>query len=201
MAIFPTLFSQGFGSVEPLVVELIAGKVITSNFDDLGEEKRRNKWIYPRRNVQIQFRGIRIQDVQESARVMTEFYTARRGSFEAFNFFYPFTNQYSGEYVATGDNSTIAFNMPSKGATSHNLYKDGVLLTENVDYVFSGELGTDGADQIGMGTVITSGERLTADFNGTLKIRSRFMEDGLSYVDFFNQLIITGVNLKGLLNE
>ncbi len=201
MAIFPTLYSQGFGSVEPLVVELVAGKTLISNFNDLGEEKRRSKWIYPRRNVQIQFRGVQIQDAGASAKVLTDFYQARKGSFEAFNFFYPFTNTYEGEYVGTGDSATLGFNLPSKAGESFTVYVDSVAQADGSDYDFSGEVGTDGADRINFQIAPVSGERITYDFTGTLKIRARFMEDGLSYVDFFNQLIITGVNLKGLLNE
>jgi len=39
------------------------------------------------------------------------------------------------------------------------------------------------------------------DFTGVLKVRARFDEDVLSFEDFLNQIITTGVKIVGLLNE
>jgi hypothetical protein len=202
MSKFPEVSEVGFAN--PLGMELET-KTLTSNYDDLGGEQRKQKWLYPRRNLTLVYNYISKADSE----TLWQFYIARGGAFEAFNFFMPEPETdypaYVGEYVGTGDGSTALFNLPSRLAAAYVLYLDGASQTEGVDYNFNPEGGEDGADTIDFSdsamTAPASGVRITWDFTGTLKIRSRFAEDRLSFEQFYDRLANHGIQLKGLLNQ
>ena len=194
MASFPSLTSIGY--ISPFEVGM-RYKTLTSNFDDIGEEKRRRKWLYPRRDIVVQYDHISKNDT----RTLWQFYMDRYGRYEAFNFFLGYTDDYEGEYVGTGDGSTLVFNSPSKSASSYVIYVDGTEKTETIDYTFGSGSGADGADTITFVIAPTSGQRITMDFGGILKIRCRFAEDNLSYQVFTHYLGTMGIKLEGLLNE
>ncbi|MBW2024369.1 MAG: DUF2460 domain-containing protein [Deltaproteobacteria bacterium] len=191
MAKFPDTIS----AVYPLIEE-IAFKTLISNFDNLGEEQRKRKWLYPRRIITLRFNGLSQSDI----RTLWQFYLDRSGSYEAFNWFHPYSNTYEGEYVGTGDGSTTVFNLPSKSATSRTLYIDGVSQTEGTNWTFTSEGGADGADKCEFTTAPNSGQRITFDFSGYLKVRCRFAEDIMSFENFVTTLYRTGLKLQGLLN-
>lgn len=196
MAAFPDL-SSSINPAFPLT-EQIEWKTLFSNFDDLGEERRKQKWLYPRRNISLKYNYIS----QSNIDTLWEFYVARKGSYEAFNLFWPVSNSYTSEYIGTGDDSTVTWNLPSKTASSYTLYKDGVELTGGgTDYTFNAAAGADGADSVTLVVAPAAGERLSFSFTGYLKIRCRFMEDKFSYDIFAKALHVSGVELKGLLNE
>jgi hypothetical protein len=197
MAKYPEIFTGGFRFIEKVEIDVIGGKTLISEFEDMGAEKRRRKQLYPKRNVTISYQGIE----KANAKTLWQFFIDRGGKYEAFNFFYSRSNTYAGEYIGQGDSVTKAFNTPSRAATSVTVYKDGSALALNTEYQWSGEAGTDGADKIYLPVVPVSGERLTMDFTGVLKVRARFDEDVLSFEDFLNQIITTGVKIVGLLNE
>jgi hypothetical protein len=135
------------------------------------------------------------------ASVLYNFYLARKGAYEAFNYFYPLSGAYEGEYVGTGDGSTTIFNLPCTGAFGYTVYLDGIEQTEGVDYTFTAEGGADGADKTEFNVAPAAGEYITIDFTGYLKVHARFAEDGLSFETFWDRLVDSGVELKGLLNE
>ena len=191
MAEFP-LMSK---AVYPLV-EQIQFKTLKTRFDDLGEETRKKKWLYPRRRISLAFKGLSLAD----AKTLWAFYIARGGSFEAFNWFHPFSNTYVGEYVGTGDGSTANFNLPSKDASSRKLYIDSDEQTEGVNWTFTAEGGADGADLCELTTAAASGQRITFDFTGYLKIHCRFDEDYADFRIFVRTLTESGLKLQGLLN-
>lgn len=196
MAVYPDMISSVPAS-DPFSEEL-EFKTLISRFDDLGEEKRKRKWIYPKRPLTLMYKNI----TKAQGKTLWEFYKARKGAYEAFNFFYPFSAIYTDEYVGSGDGATLIFNCPSKEATSSKLYVDGVeQAAGGVDYTFVSEGGTDGADKVTFVAAPSVGERITWDFTGYLKVRARFMEDRLSWETFYNRLVTLGVKLKGLLNE
>jgi len=195
MAKFPELSS--IAPIEPEQTRL-RWKTLVSNFDDLGYETRKQKWLYPRRNVTIQFKG----ESKADGRTLWQFYLDRKGAYEAFNYFCGFSNIYEGEYVGTGDASTTIFNLPAKNSSAYTVYKNGVAQSGGgVDYTFSAGGGTDGADKITFTTAPDAGDRITYDFTGTLKIRCRFAEDFLDFETFWDRAVKMGIELAGLLNE
>ena len=206
MAKYPEVGTVGFAN--PMQVQ-IETKTLFSNFDDAGEEQRKQKWAYPRRNVQLRYNYIS----KEDAEVLWSFYIARGGAFEAFNFFWPEPAttypSYIAEYAATGDGTAEVFNLPSRTAAAYTLHSTTALgvasdLTEGVDYNFTATGGEDGADKIDFSdsamTPPALGDRLTWSFTGTLKIRCRYAEDIYTFNMFFDRLSTSGVIIKGLLN-
>jgi len=172
-------------------------KTLFSEFEDLGEEKRRQKKLFPTRDFSIGYEWIS----KEEARTLWEFYKARAGAYEAFNFFHPWSDTYDGEYVGTGDGSTTVFNLPAENSSDYTVYVDGVEQTGGGDdYTFSAGGGTDGADKITFTSAPAAGKRITYDFTGNLKIRGRFMEDKLDWDTFYDRLTNMGLKIKGLLN-
>jgi len=202
MAKFPNTLTPA-GAPSNIDVDLISGKTLITNFEDLGQEQRKQKRLYPTRDISLNFEKIPIAD----ARILWQFHIDRGGAFEAFNLFmdttlaeYMEVDSYQGEYVGTGDSTTVDFNLPCKTGSDVTVKVDGVTQSEGVDYNFSGEAGADGADKINFYSAPVSGERITADFTGYLKIHGRFEEDKMSYNNFYNKLITSGLKIKGLLN-
>ena len=124
MAVFPDIGSVPY--TNPLE-ETVQYKTLVTRLNDLGEEQRRAKWLYPRRAFSLKYQAISVSQ----ARTLWDFYMQRRGRYEAFNFFYPMTGTYTGEYVGTGDGSTTNFNAPCKSATGVTIYVDGVAQPES----------------------------------------------------------------------
>ena len=184
-------------------------KTITSQFDDLGREKRRRKWLFPKRNIRLKYAKCDVAKI----RTLWQFYQARYGSYGVFHFFQYGSNQYVDEYVWTGDGDITTFSTPSSAATNRTFYRDPagtdpkVTLTETPSptgvnqITFNDAAGTDGADQIVFGSAPNVGDRITMDFTGILKIRCRFDQDQLSMEQMYNQLTTIGIILKGLLND
>ena len=196
MAAYPDIVSS-VPAHDPLKQSLVF-KTMISNFDDLGEETRKRKWLYPKRNLELTYQNI----TKAQGQTLWLFYKARSGAYEAFNFFYAFSASYTDEYVGTGNGSTLIFNLPSKGASSYTLKVDGATQTAGgVDYTFASEGGTDGADKATFVVAPATGKRITWDFTGYLKVRARFAEDNLDWDTFYDRLVTSGLELKGLLNE
>ena len=185
-------------------------KTLVSNFDDLGEEKRKQKWLYPKREVTLKYESLS----KSEAKTLWQFYQARRGAYESFVWFESTGigatayNTYVNEYVGTGDSSTLVFNLPAINSSSvHTLYSAGVAVSTS-DYTFDAKGGSNGEDKITMISstagglpVITSTERITYNFTGRLKIRCRFAEDIFSFENFYDRLVNMGIKLNGVLNS
>lgn len=194
MAKFPDYSSIGYAN--PLEIILI-GKTLISEFDDLGEELRRQKYTYLRRDLTLSYRQIS----KINARTIWQFFQSRAARYETFNFFLPHTDSYEGEYVGTGDGSTTIWNLPAKTASSYTVYIDGNAQTDTIDYTITASGGADGADVISFSVAPSSGERITFDFTGYLKIRCRFADDNMGFQMFYARLTNIGISFKGLLNE
>ena len=202
MAKFPELSTIGFASP---VRQIINFKTLKSTFDDLGEEQRKQKWLYPKRDLEIQYPFIDKADIE----TLWQFYIARGGAYGAFAFFLPEPEEdyptYTGEYVGTGDGSTETFNLPGKTTSGRTVYLAGAEQTDGSDYNFTALGGTDGEDQIDFSdsamTPPAEGSRITIDFTGILKVRCRFAEDNMSFDLFWDRVANTGLKFKGLLNE
>jgi hypothetical protein len=175
-------------------------KTMRSSFGAEGEEKRKQRWLYPKPEVgPIKYEWITKADF----RTLWEFYQARAGGFGEFNFFFPNQNIWVGIYIGTGDGSTDVFNLPCKTSSSRTLYVDGDSQTEGVDYAFTAGGGVDGADKVDFSGGVTpaAGEYITLDFTGLLKVRLTFADDKLTVQEFYDRLTKTGIKFKGHLNQ
>ena len=198
MAAYPEILSGAGGVAASYPFgDAIEFKTLISAFES-GAESRKQKRIYPRRNLSLVYKLMSTAN----AKTLWEFYLARKGRYEAFNFFYPESSDYDGEYVGTGDGSTTAFNLPSKTASAYVLYADGGELSgSGTDYTFSSAGGADGADLATMTVAPGAGTKLTWDFTGYLKIHCRFTDDIYNFEYFNYALYRSGLKLQGLLNE
>lgn len=194
MALFPAYSSITYGNP---VIEEMQFRTLFSNFDNLGQERRKRKWLYCKRLITLQYTNI----TKAEGRTLFDFYIARSGAYDAFTFFKYEYETYTGEYVGTGDGSTVLFNLPCKNSSARTVYLDGAEQTVDVDYTYSALGGTDGCDEITMDSAPASGERLTLDFTGYLKIKCRFKDDNLSFETFMNTYRTVGIQLQGLLNS
>lgn len=196
MATFPDVISS-IPALEPMDEGLVF-RTLSSQFDDLGEEKRKKKWLYPKRFFLLKYKGISTSDAQ----TLWEFFISRGGSYEAFSFFYPFSRVYDGEYVGTGNDSDTIWSLPAKTSSGYTLYLDGATLTAGgTDWTFGSASGADGEDQATLVAAPGEGERLTYDFTGYLKVRCKIAEDSLSFQTFYNLIAHSGLKLQGLLNS
>lgn len=191
MAAFPDVYPE-----HPLQ-EKIIWKTLTSRFEDLGVETRKQKWLYPKRDFSLLFKNLPAAD----ADTLWQFYVARKGSLEAFSYFLPWIKTYTGEYVGSGDGSTTAFNVSGKTISAYTFYQDTTTLTETTDYTISATGGSDGEAQLNLVVAAAGGERITVDFTGYLKVRCRFLNDDYSFDTFYNTIVNSGLELKGLLNN
>jgi len=195
MALFPAYSTVEYGNP---VVEEMQFKTLFSNFDDLGEERRKRKWLYPKRLITLQYNNI----TKANGRTLFNFYIARSGAYDAFTFFKYELETYTGEYVGTGDGSTVVFNLPAKTSATYTLYVDDVEQTAGgTDWTFGALGGADGCDKATFEAAPASGTRITYDFTGYLKIRCRFKEDNMSFETFMNTYRTVGIKLQGLLNS
>lgn len=190
----------------PLDIEFET-KTLISSFDGMGKEKRRRKFVFPRRNITVTYSDRFLTRAQ--MRTLWQFYLDRSGPFEAFSFFVAGptalvaaagVNTYEGEYIGVGDGSTLSFDLPGRSIGTETIYHDNVEY-QSTDYNISGEAGADGVDRVGLLVAPVAGAILKIDFVGVLRIRCRFMDDNFSYQDFYNVVSRAGVELKGLLND
>lgn len=171
-------------------------ETLISNFDG-GTEQRRQKLLYPRYNTTIKYPAIS----KTEAQTLWNFYVARKGSYESFYIFdlallcqhsFAHTDQYCG----TGDSSTTIFDIPGRSTSSRTTYLDNIEQTSGITYLTGG--GASAADRIQFSTAPTSGEIITVDFTGYLRMKVRFAEDKLTRENFVYKLYSFGIKLKGL---
>lgn len=193
MAKFPEYTTLGWAN--PLVIVLNFRSLVTQ-FEDLGEEKRKLKQAYVTRDVTLSYKVLS----RAEAKTIWDFYIARQGIYNNFSFFLNYSDTYTQEYVGSGNASKVIYDLPAKTSSVYTVYLDGVGQTDPADYSFSAGTGTDGADEITFVAAPGRGVRITYSFTGILKVRSRFMEDSLSFEQIYNKLVSTGMVLKGLLN-
>ncbi len=193
MAKFPEYSTLGWAN--PLVIDILT-KTLISRFEDLGDEKRKQKKLYPTRNVALSYKNLS----RVNGRVIWQFFMDRGGSYEAFNFFLNYSDAYEGEYISTGNASETTYNLPSKSSSLRTIYLDGVAQETPTDYTITDGAGEDGADRLVFVAAPARGVRITYDFTGKLKIRCRFIDDVFSFEQLYNRILNTGVTFKGLLN-
>jgi hypothetical protein len=194
MVAFPDLLT-GVSPENPLD-QGMAFSTLVSSFDG-GNESRKQKRLFPHRQLRLQYKHI----LKSEVRTLWRFHQERKGKLEAFNLFLPFEDDYVGEYVGTTDGSTLNWNAPSRLAYSVTVYVDGSEQVSGSDYTFSQEAGVDGADLIEFSSAPPAGAQITMDFSGYLKVRARFDDDLMRWQIFYNKLVSTGLKIQGLLNK
>lgn len=188
---FPTYTTINYNN--PLVITN-RFKTLISNFDDMGKELRRRKWLYNKRDITLKYKYISRAD----ARTIWDFYNDMYGSYYTFNFFLEYVDTYVKEYFETGDGTTTTFTLPSKYTASYTIYNDGSAYSGS-DFTLNANAGADGADQVVFNVAPTTGFKLTISFSGYLVIKCRFMEDKLTNEQMYNKFNTIGVKLRGLL--
>jgi hypothetical protein len=180
----------------PLIIEPEFNTLI-SGFDG-GGEQRRKKLLFPKYNVTVEYNPLSIAD----AKTVWEFYMARKGASEAFYIYdfslLPATSfNHVGEYCGIGDGSATIFDIPGKSTSSQTIYMDGVDETSNVTILTGG--GESNSDRAQFDVAApASGNIITADFTGFLRMRVRFAEDKMTREAFNYKLFQYGLKLKGL---
>jgi len=205
MAAYPSILTGDPGAIPALEPfdQSLHFKTDKSDFDGLGEEKRRRKRLYPLRSFNLKYKGISVAD----AETLYEFYMARYGAYEAFTFFCPFSRTYAGEYVGTTNGAETVWWLPSKAATGRTLYlfdpisSSMLALEETTDWTFASEAGGAGRDRCTFATAPNDGLRIIFDFTGRLVVNARFELDNLQWSTFYGLITEFGLPIKGLLNS
>jgi hypothetical protein len=180
----------------PLIIEPEFKTLISDK--DGGGEQRRQKLLYPKYNVTVEYNPLSISD----AKTIWEFYIARKGASEAFYIYdfslLPATSfNHSKEYCGTGDGTTTIFDIPGKSTSSQTIYMDGIDETSNVTILTGGGESNSDRAQFDVAAPV-SGKIITADFTGLLRMRVRFLEDKMTREAFNYKLFQYGLKLKGL---
>ena len=161
-------------------------------FDDQMREQRKRKSLYPRRNINVSYTHLTLAN----ARTLWQFYQARDGRFETFFFVLPYWDTYVGEYIGTGDGSTVFYDLPSENISNETVYIAGA---ETSSYAITAGIGADSNDRIRFDSAPADGDRLTIDFTGNLVVVVRFEEDVLTFQRMWDKFTTIGINLHGLL--
>lgn len=191
MAVFP----ESITPVYPVIIEPQWSTLISET--DGGGEQRRQKSLYPRFNVRLQFTHLSAAEAQ----TIWDFYMARKGAFESFYFFdvlpgLGIATSYDGLYVATGDGTTDIFDLPGKSTSSQTVYVDGSSTAYSYSILTGG--GDGDADRVDFTVAPALGTSISCDFAGRLRINCRFAHDALPKELFMTVLTKFGIELKGL---
>jgi uncharacterized protein (TIGR02217 family) len=166
-----------------------------------GKEQRRSAWVYPQFDVKVNYTAM----VSSNAQNLYEFYMARQGSYEAFHIYdmalhRSISRTHTGLFVGNGDSTTVTFDLPGRSVSAETIYIDGSSQsTSNYTLVTGG--GVSSSDRVTFSTSIlpSTGEVITADFTGYLRIRARFADDNMPFELFEANLQRTGsISLIGL---
>lgn len=172
-------------------------KTIVSGMDS-GAEERTAKWAFPKYDVTVKYEALSAVDAQ----ILWNFFLARKGSAEAFYIYdlsllASVSKSHEDQYVGTGDGSTTTFDIPGRSTSSHDIYIDGVEESDSNYSILTGG-GVSSSDRVQFTSAPSSGEIITADFAGYLRIRARFAQDVMSSEMFMTVLFNMGLELKGL---
>lgn len=192
MSVYPDVIT-GIPAVIPFN-HTSSRSVLTTEFEN-GIEQRRLLGSSTRRIVKIGYPFLTF----ENANILRRFYEARRGSFEQFLFFYPQKEDYEDEFVGVITSGTTVFDLPSLEAQTYILSRNGVPLTESVDWTFSVGTPPDIPDYATLSITTELGDVFTYDFTGgRLKINARFGDSQLELTEIKKYYASTKIILKGL---
>lgn len=170
-------------------------RTIVSTFDS-GREQRRAKWSFPKYRVTLRYKA----NEHAESETIWQFYQARLGSYEAFDFFHPLIQNLVGLYVCTGDGETTIFDVPGKTTSEHTIYNNASEVSAD-DYEILAGGGRSSSDRVQFDSPPLAGRVITADFRGYQRIRCRFAEDNFTRETFEVALCNYGVVLQGLFEE
>lgn len=172
MALFPTLSDIPYVDYSGTSRQ----KILSSNFDDQGRTQKKKKWLFPKRDISLNYAQITDDNLTE----LLQFEIDRDGTFSMFTWIEAFSHTFENEYFGTGDGSTTVFDLPAKLSGSRTIYGDSSPYIEAPDSTGVGdfwveqEAGANGLDRIEFFIAPLEGVRLTADFTGRLGVRCRF---------------------------
>ena len=178
--------------IDPVTITPIWKTIVTDS--DSSKEQRRQKWSFPKYDIQIRYRTI---TPRSSMQTLWAFYMARTGAAEAFSYYPRYTGDHKSQYIGYGDGATTIFDLPGKSTSSQAIYLDDVAQGGG-DYSILTGGGGESSDRVEFVAAPSSGELITCDFTGYLRIRCRFAEDKMSEDHFFIVCYRTGIKLKGL---
>lgn len=188
MAVFPSV-QPAYGTViDPQWKTQISGY-------DTGSEQRMSKRQFAVIDFKLKFPHLSKAD----ARLIWEFYMARRGAFEAFYVFAPESDEYKGLFVCEGDGVRDVFDLPGKSTSGRTLYRNGQVLASGFSYLTG--TGQGGTDQIDFTVAPPAGDIYSIDMTCILRAKVRFKEDKLPKELFDYLLYSYGIDLKGLPGE
>lgn len=170
------LFPLAIHMEYPLEVEAEYATIVnTFGGENYREEIRRSLHAFPARRVGITAANLLRTEIKD----LWDFYVARKGAWEAFHFFLPTMDYWTGELAAIQTVAgTLTFDIPSMDTDAPSLivYDDGTPTA----ITFSGSTGENGADQVIFGGAPAVGSIITADLYGKLRMKMRFAEDKLT---------------------
>jgi len=184
-------FPETPAPVDPVIIEQEWRTLVTSL--DSGDEQRKQKWSFPKWNVELRYE---LLTPQSQMQTLWNFYTARKGAYEAFHFYVRHPATYQGEFVGYGDGVYTTFDIPGKSTAAHTFYWDGASQSGNWDVLTGG--GDSDSDRVQFSSAPPSGTLITCDFVGYLRIRCRFADDKMREERFYLSCYNTGLRLKGL---
>jgi hypothetical protein len=174
VALYPTTIAPLIGyQVEP---------IYTTQITPLksGADVAEKVYDYPRYRIMLPYRVS-----ASNLATLQNFYHARRGRYEAFDYRDPFTSFWEDIYVGTGDGSTTVFDIPIYNIDAPLtpgdwvLYKDGVV--QSTGFTFSHQAGENDRSQVTFTVAPTSGEVITFDGSQYRMFRVRFASDTSPY--------------------
>jgi len=174
MALYPGLSSVPYVDISGASEQ----KVLITNFEGLGKESRKRKWLYPKRSIDLSYENI----TDTELKTLLQFEKNRSGTYESFHWIAEYDEDYDSEYVGTGDGDTVLWNLPCKEASDIVVYVDDREYEEGSDstaadlndYVITSSGGTDGVDKIVFTDAPSAGVRIIIDFTGRLALQCRF---------------------------
>ncbi len=163
---------------------------------DSGKEQRRQKLLFPRYNVEINYPEEEVD--LEQMNNLWDFYMARKGELEPFYVYdWLVSKSHAEQYCGTADGSTAVFDIPGRSTMLWSIYSDGVLV-DPADYTILTGGGASNSDRVEYDSNPTAGVIVTADFSGYLRARVRFEDDKLARETFLGVLFSFGIRMKGL---
>lgn len=191
MATYPELDTVQY----PYIVEPEFNTLI-SDFNG-GGEQRRQKQLFPKYNVIVNYKYITVADVK----TLYEFYMEMGGAYSSFYIFdysekllHTFTHV--NAYCGTGDGTTTIFDIPGKSTSAHTIYVAGVDTTSAATVLVGG--GSSSSDRIEFNTAPTTSSIITIDFSGHLRMKVRFADDKLARTNVKTDIYTYKVKLKGV---
>ncbi len=165
-------------------------------------EQRRIKQLYPKHNFTLLYDKLSNSELE----TFWEFYRRRWGPGDSFWYFdhrgrFYETNWYF-EFIAVADGILSIFDIPGiLGVTDTiTVFQNSVPLVRDTDYQVLIGGGSGNADRIEfLIAPPVAGAQLACDFEGRIRVMSRFTDDEMTFEWFAASLFNSGLELTGLL--